>query len=263
MKIDLEGQTAIVTGAGGDIGAGIVEALAKCGANVAVTDLDMQAAQKVVFSMSAMFKGEYKAYQLDVSEQTDIKRVFSKICKDFGTIEILVAGAACAGEGKNYFETPMETARKIADVNIHGTGMCIKEALTYMLPQKYGKIITISSVAGREGTAGTPNYSISKAAMIALTQSVAKAHAKEGISANSVCPGYLLTNMWKKGIEKYSKILGKTPEETWQLLALDRMATGRAQEPADIGNAVAFLVSDLAKNITGQALNVCGGAKFN
>jgi len=132
-----------------------------------------------------------------------------------------------------------------------------------MLPKKQGKIVTLSSIAGRIGTAGTANYSISKAAIIALTQSVARAHAKDNINVNCVCPGYLLTNMWKKGIEKYSKILNKSPEETWKIMALNNIAMGRAQEPEDIGNAVAFLVSDLAKNITGQALNVCGGSRFN
>lgn len=263
MKIDLTGQTAVVTGAAGGIGRGIVEALAKCGANVAVTDINLEAAQEVVREFQEKYQGKMTAYALDIAEEEDIQQVFKHIQETLGTLDILVAGAAFAGEGKNYLETPMEAARKIMDVNVHGTGMCIKEALHYMLPRKYGRIITISSVAGREGTAGTPNYSISKAAIISMTQSVAKAHAKEGITANSVCPGYLLTDLWKKGLEKYSKILNKTPEETWKMLALDRMATGRAQEPEDIGNAVAFLASDLAKNITGQALNVCGGAKFN
>lgn len=263
MKIDLSGQTAVVTGAGGDIGAGIVEALVKCGANVAVTDINLTAARQVVDSLQNKYQVKLQAYTLDIANEEDIQQVFKEVKDDFGKLDILVAGAAFAGEGRNYLETPMEVARKIMDVNVHGTGMCIKEALTYMLPQKYGRIITLSSVAGREGTAGTPNYSISKAAIISMTQSIAKAHAKEGITANSVCPGYLLTNLWKRGVEKYSKMLNKTPEETWKILALDRMATGRAQEPEDIGNAVAFLVSYLARNITGQALNVCGGAKFN
>ena len=75
--------------------------------------------------------------------------------------------------------------------------------------------------------------------------------------------GYVLTEMWEKGVEKFSKIMGKTPEETWKILALDNIAMGRAQTPEDMGNAVAFLASDLAKNITGQALNVCGGSMFN
>lgn len=263
MKIDLSGQTAVVTGAAGGIGSGIVEALAKCGANIAVTDINLAAAQGLVEACQRQYQVTMKAYTLDIGVEAHIKDVFEEVHRDFGQIDVLVAGAAYAGEGKNYYETPMEAARKIMDVNVHGTGMCIKEALHYMLPRNHGRIITISSVAGREGTAGTPNYSISKAAIISMTQSVAKAHAKEGITANSVCPGYLLTDLWKKGVEKYSKILNKTPEETWKMLALDRMATGRAQEPEDIGNAVAFLASDLAKNITGQALNVCGGAKFN
>ena len=139
----------------------------------------------------------------------------------------------------------------------------LRQPWIYMLPRKYGKIITIASIAGRCGTAAVANYAISKAGMIAMTQSVARAHANQNINVNSVCPGYVLTEMWEKGVEKFSKIMGKTPEETWKILALDKIAMGRAQTPEDMGNAVAFLASDLAKNITGQALNVCGGSMFN
>jgi len=132
-----------------------------------------------------------------------------------------------------------------------------------MLPKKSGKIVIISSIAGRIGTPAVANYSISKAALIAMTQSVARAHAKDNINVNAVCPGYIYTPMWQKGVEKFSKILGKTKEETWQILALNDIAMGRAQEPEDISYATLFLVSDFAKNITGQALNVCGGSRFN
>ena len=263
MKIDLSGKLAIVTGAGGDIGEGIVDILASCGADIAVTDINMEIAEKVASEISNKYNNAAKAYRLDVSDEEEAKKVFAQVFQDFSRLDILVASAGVAGEGANYHQTPMEAARRILDVNLHGTGICIKAALDYMLPQKQGKIVTISSVAGRTGTVGTPNYSISKAAIIALTQSIARAHAKEGINANCICPGYIYTDMWKKGVEKYSKFLNKTPEETWKILALDRMATGRAQEPEDIGYAVAFFASELSNNITGQALNVCGGAQFN
>lgn len=263
MKIDLSNKIAIVTGAGGNLGEGIVDVLASCGADIAVTDISFDAAEATAFKISSKYNIIAKPYKLDISDEEEVKGVFAQINSDFSRIDILVANAGVAGEGANYYQTPMDDARRIIDVNLHGTGICIKAALDYMLPQKYGKIVTISSIAGRTGTVGTPNYSISKAAIIALTQSVARAHAKEGINVNCICPGYIYTDMWKKGVEKYSKFLNKTPEETWKQLALDRMATGRAQEPEDIGYAVAFFASELSMNITGQTLNVCGGAKFN
>src|SRR5690554_5401254 len=263
MKISLSKKVALVTGAGGGIGSGIVDSLANCGANVAVTDLDFARAEKVAKEIGEKYDVVVKPYKLDISVEDEVKSVFAEVNSEFSTIDILVSAAGFAGEGPNYYETSMDIARKISDVNLHGTGMCIKKALDYMIPKKYGKIVTISSIAGRVGTAGVANYSVSKAGIIALTQSVARAHAKQGINVNSVAPGYLLTDMWKKGVEKFSKRLNKSPEETWKILALNNMATGRAQEPEDIGNAVAFLVSDLARNITGQTLNVCGGAKFN
>jgi len=263
IHIDLTGQVAIVTGGAGDIGSGIVMCLAECGANVAITDLNLELAEIRAKEAAEKYGVKTKAYKLDISMEEEVSSVFAEINKDFSDFDILVNGAGYASEGKNYYETSMDTARKTVDVNLHGTGMCIKAALDYMLPKQSGKIVNIASIAGRIGTAGTANYSISKAAIIAMTQSIARAHAKEGIRVNGVCPGYILTNMWKRGVEKYSKLLNKTPEETWKALALDNMATGRAQEVEDIGYAVCFLASDLAKNITGQCLNVCGGARFN
>ena len=262
-QIDLKGQIAIVTGGAGDIGTGIVICLAECGANVAITDVNLEIAEMKAKEVAEKYGVKTKAYKLDISIEEEVNSVFADINKDFNGMDILVNGAGFASEGKNYYETSMEIARKTADINIHGTGMCIKAALDYMLPKQSGKIINIASIAGRYGTAGTANYSITKAAIIAMTQSIARAHAKEGVRVNGICPGYLLTSMWKRGVEKYSKLLNKTPEETWKIMALDNMATGRAQDVEDIGNAVVFLVSDLAKNITGQCLNVCGGSRFN
>jgi NAD(P)-dependent dehydrogenase (short-subunit alcohol dehydrogenase family) len=262
-QIDLTNKVAIVTGGAGDIGAGIAMCLAECGASLAVTDLNIEMADLKAKELAEKYGVKAKAYKLDISLEEEINNVFAEINNDFSSIDILVNCAGFAKEGKNYYETSMEIARKTTDINLHGTGMCIKAALNYMLPKHSGNIINIASIAGRYGTAGSANYSISKAAIIAMTQSVARAHAKEGVRVNGVCPGFLLTNMWKQGVEKYSKLLNKTPEDTWKMLALDNIATGRAQEVEDIGYAVCFLASDLAKNITGQNLNVCGGSRFN
>lgn len=263
IQIDLRGQVAIVTGGAGDVGTGIVKCLADCGANVAIVDLVQENAERLAAETSEIYGVEAKGYMLDISVEDDVKDVFNMVHKDFSSIDILVNCAAFANEGKNYYETPPDVARRTVDVNIHGTGLCSKAALDYMLEKKSGKIINIASIAGRIGTAGTANYSITKAAIIAMTQSLARAHAKEGVRVNSVAPGYLFTTMWKRGVTKYSKILNKSEEETWKLLALNNIAMGRAQEAEDIGNAVCFLASDLAKNITGQCLNVCGGSRFN
>lgn len=262
-QIDLSDKVAIVTGGAGNIGAGIAECLAECGANIAITDMDFDVVGKKAEDISEKYGVVCKAYKFDISVEEEIKKAFSEVIKDFNRLDILVNCAGHAKDGKNYYETPMDMARKTADINIHGTGMCMKAALDYMLPKGSGNIVNISSIAGRIGTAGSANYSISKAAIIAMTQSVARAHAKEGVRVNSICPGYLFTDMWRRGVEKYSKLLNKTPEETWKFMALDNIAMGREQDVEDIGNAVCFLVSDLSKNITGQCLNVCGGSRFN
>lgn len=262
ISFDLTGKIAVVTGAGGGIGGDIAKKLAEAGATVAASDINQESVDQVVAEINKA-GGKAKSYQLDISDEAAVNNVFDAVANEFGTIDILVAAAGISGEGPNFYQTPTEVARKIYDVNLMGTGFCIKAALKYMLPKKYGKIVTISSIAGRIGTPAVANYSISKAAIIAMTQSVARAHAKDNINVNAICPGYLYTAMWQKGVEKFSKILGKTPEETWKTLALDKIAMGRAQEVEDISYATLFLVSDFAKNITGQALNVCGGSVFN
>lgn len=262
IAFDLTGKVAVVTGAGGGIGGDIAKKLAEAGAAVAASDLKKENVDKVVEEITKS-GGKVKSYQLDISNEAAVYAHFDEVARDFGTIDILVAAAGIAGEGPNFYETPTEVARKIYEVNLFGTGYCIKAALKYMIPKKYGKIVTISSIAGRIGEPGVANYSITKAAIIAMTQSVARAHAKDNINVNAICPGYLYTPMWQKGVEKFSRVLGKTPEETWKMLALDNIAMGRAQEPEDISYATLFLVSDFARNITGQALNVCGGSRFN
>ncbi|HHW40664.1 MAG TPA: SDR family oxidoreductase [Syntrophomonadaceae bacterium] len=262
IAFDLTGKVAVVTGAGGGIGGDITKKLAEVGAAVAASDINKENVDQVVVEINKS-GGKAKSYQLDISDEAAVYAHFDTVANDFGTIDILVAAAGVSGEGPNFYETPTEVARKIYDVNLFGTGFCIKAALKYMIPKKSGKIVTISSIAGRIGMPSVANYSISKAAIIAMTQSVARAHAKDNININAICPGYLYTPMWQKGVEKFSKILGKTPEETWKMLALDNIAMGRAQEVEDISYATLFLVSDFSKNITGQALNVCGGSRFN
>ncbi len=262
IAFDLTGKVAVVTGAGGGLGGDIAKKLAEAGAVVAASDLIKDNVEKVVAEINDA-GGKAKAYQLDISDEKAVYDHFDKVAEEFNTIDILVAAAGLSGEGPNFYQTPSEVAKKIYDVNLLGTGYCVKGALKYMLPKKSGKIVIISSIAGRIGTPAVANYSISKAALIAMTQSVARAHAKDNINVNAVCPGYIYTPMWQKGVEKFSKILGKTKEETWQILALNDIAMGRAQEPEDISYATLFLVSDFAKNITGQALNVCGGSRFN
>ena len=262
-SIDLNGKVAIVTGGGGGIGCAIVRFLAECGADIAVTGRNMEKANRAV-KLASELGVKAKAYQLDITDEDMVNTVFTQIKEDFKRIDILVANAGKAGgEGLRYVDTSEMVAKSIVDVNMNGTGYCIKAAVNAMLQQKFGRIIVISSTAARQGTVAAANYSMSKSALISMVQSVAQAHGKDGIHANCVCPGYVRTGMWDKGIDGISKKYNISEDEAWEIIALNNTATHRSSEPEDIGAAVAFLASDLAKCITGQCLNVCGGSRFN
>ncbi|MDO4552948.1 MAG: SDR family oxidoreductase [Bacillota bacterium] len=263
LELDLRGKTAVVTGAGGSIGGGIARSFAQCGANVALLDYNLEAAAGRAAEITKQWEVFCKAYQADVSAEAAVKEVFAAVRGDFGSIDILCTAAGIVGDSDDYLRTPAADMELTLKINLLGTSYCLRAALEYMMPQKSGKIITISSIAGRMGVGDQANYASSKAGIISLTQSVAQFAAKSNINVNCICPGYLKTAMWEEGLQFYAAELNVSPEEAWQMVALDRIALGRAQEPEDIGNMAAFLASELAKNITGQAINVCGGSLFN
>lgn len=263
LELNLKGKTAVVTGAGGSIGGGIAMCFAQCGANVAVLDYDLAAAQTKAEEISTGCHVIAKAYQTDVSFETAVKDTFEAVHKDFGRVDILCTAAGIVGDTDDYLNTPASDMELTLKINLLGTSYCIRAALAYMMPQESGKIITISSIAGRMGVGDQANYASSKAGIISLTQSVAQFAAKANINVNCLCPGYLKTAMWEEGLQFYAEEMGITAEEAWKIVALDQIALGRAQEPEDVGNMAAFLASDLAKNITGQSINICGGSLFN
>lgn len=263
LELCLKEKTAVVTGAGGSIGSGIAMCFAKCGANVAVVDYDLDAAEAKAKEIATQCNVKTKAYQTDVSFEEKVKDTFEAVHNDFGSVDILCTAAGIVGDTDDYLNTPASDMELTLRINLLGTSYCIRAALAYMMPNESGKIITISSIAGRMGVGDQANYASSKAGIISLTQSVAQFAAKANINVNCLCPGYLKTAMWEEGLQFYAEEMGTTPEEAWKIVALDQIALGRAQEPEDIGNMAAFLASDLARNITGQAINICGGSLFN
>ena len=142
------------------------------------------------------------------------------------------------------------------------------EAVTpAMKRRRYGKIVNIASTAGRQGSLTSGPYSASKAGVINLTQTWSLELAEFGINVNAVCPGLLWTSLWERIARRFGTISGDeqgmTPREVFDRYVKRRIPLGREQTPEDIGNAVAFLASDYAENITGQALNISGGSHMN
>ncbi len=259
---DLNGQVAIVTGAASGIGRGIALRLAREGAVSVAADLDGQAAERVVQEI-VHAGGRGKALEADVSSERDVQRMFEQAVKDFGRLHILVNNAGIGTTGLIIDHT-LEDWEKSMSVNLKGTFLCSRAAAKIMIPARKGRIVNISSIAGKEGEEFIGGYCSSKFGVIGLTQVMAKELGRHGINVNAVCPGYIWTPMWEKMAvwfrENFRALSGKTPREIFEARVKSVTPLRRPQKPEDIAALVAFLVSEEAGNISGQAINVDGGA---
>ncbi|MBD3348551.1 MAG: 3-oxoacyl-[acyl-carrier-protein] reductase [Candidatus Eisenbacteria bacterium] len=241
----LESRRAVVTGGGQGIGRAIALKLASLGAAVAVVDLNAKAASSVADEIEGA-GGTARGYELDVAVPEHVDRVFAEICEDLGGIEILVNNAGVTRDCLIMRMTQADWDLVLA-VNLTGAFNCVRAVSRRMMSQRFGRIISISSVVGRIGNAGQANYAASKAGLIALTKSVAKELGKRGVTANAIAPGYIETPMTES-----------LPEKAREEFA-SRIALGRFGSPEDVANVVAFLASDEGDYVTGQTINVDGG----
>lgn len=241
-----ENKIVLVTGAGRGIGASIAKRFASEGAEVIVNySGNDEAVQKTVDEITAT-GGQAQKYKCSVNDSESVKVMIDEIIKKFGRIDILVNNAGITKDGLMLRMTD-EDFDRVIDVNLKGTFNCTKYVSKYMLKQKSGKIINISSVVGLSGNAGQVNYSASKAGIIGITKSAAKELSSRGITVNAVAPGYVDTDM--------TKVLSDNiRNEILKNIPLQRM--GNVE---DISNCVAFLASEDASYITGQVISVDGG----
>jgi 3-oxoacyl-[acyl-carrier protein] reductase len=236
---------ALVTGGGQGIGRSISLSLAEAGARVAVSDIQEEQAQIVAKEISQMNQ-EAIALKTDVAKQSDVQRSVKETQQRWGRIDILVNNAGVTRDNLLLRMKEEEWDLVIA-VNLKGTFLCTKEALSFMAKQRYGRIVNIASIVGVSGNAGQGNYSASKAAVIGFTKTTAREYALRGITANAVAPGFIDTSM--------TQILS---DETKQKL-LQQIPLGRLGSPEEIARVVRFLVSEDASYITGQVIHVNGG----
>ena len=248
--MNLINKVAIVTGAGRGIGKAIAIALAREGANVIVSDIDIRTAEEVAQEINSLNQHAL-AVQVDVSDSKKVSRMVQLAIKEFRKVDILVNNAAIIKRGsiENLEEDDWD---RVIDVNLKGTFNCMKAVVGIMKKQRYGKIVNISSIAGKIGDlASAPCYGASKAGMTCLAKSLARELASYGINANVVAPHAIETDMSKEwSEEKRESIIADIP-------------LGRLGEPEDIAEAVVFLVSDKAKFITGEVLDVNGGCSMD
>jgi 3-oxoacyl-[acyl-carrier protein] reductase len=238
----LDGQTAIVTGAATGIGEAIASRLARAGATVAIADRDATAAEETAARLPGAIP-----LQMDVSDAASVNAAVAKLFAHTGRIDILVNNAGIAGMAAPLWEQDELDWKRVFAVNVDGVFHCCRAVIGKMREQQYGRIVNISSVAGKEGNPRMTAYSASKAAVIGFTKSLAKEVATEGICVNAVAPAVVRT-----------KILEQlTPEQIGYMTS--RIPMGRTGEPEEIAAVVHFLSSRDCSFVTGQTYDASGG----
>jgi meso-butanediol dehydrogenase/(S,S)-butanediol dehydrogenase/diacetyl reductase len=253
MDLGLKDKIAIVTGGSAGIGRGIVERLVQEGAVVTIVDINIAEAEKA----AAEIGGDTQAIKMDITKKDEVESVVDKVIKKFGRIDILVNNAALSWP-RLFVEMTEKEWDLMCAVNLKGVYLITRPVLSKMVEQRYGKIISISSIAGKEGIAKFSHYSATKFAVIGLTQALAHEYAEFGVNINVVCPGVVRTPLWEDQLPGMAEEQGKSAEQVFQEFC-EPIPFKRPQTPEDIGSMVSFLASDLAKNITGQSVNVTGG----
>jgi len=266
--MQMEDKVVLVTGGASGLGRGISLVLAERGADAAVADIHLEGAEKVVGELVGLGH-KAKAFQVDVTKQTELGQLVADVVVHFGRIDVLVNAAGVIGApGFEDTTTSREEDWDLTfDVNVKGTAMASDAVAPHMKERRSGKIVNIASHAGRSGSGGGGAYGASKAAVIHLTQSFALDLASYDINVNVICPGTIWTPMWERIAERNKRnqpaLSYLTPREIFEKSIRERCPLGREQTPEDIGKAAAFLASDDAINITGQSLNVNGGSRMN
>ncbi len=243
--MELDGKVALITGAAQGIGKAIALMLAKNGADIVVSDINLDKAQETSREIEAMGRRSM-AIKVDVSKSEEVEQMVEKIINEFGKIDILVNNAGITRD-KLILRMTEEDWDTVLNVNLKGTFNCTKAVIRHMSKQKSGKIVNIASVSGEMGNPGQANYSASKAGVIGFTKTIAREFAQRGINVNAIAPGYIETPMTDVLPEKVK-------EELKKMIPLERLG-----KPEDVAQAVLFLVSEASSYITGQVLNVNGG----
>ena len=259
MDLNLKEKVALVTGASRGIGQASAVALAEEGCNLSICGRGKEALDETAKGLGG--KGvEVLAVQADVTKQEDNKNFVAQAVEKFGRIDILVNNAG-TGRLSDPMELPEEEFRYNMDLMLFGPVQCSREVIPHMRKLGGGRIINISSIFGKQ-PGGLLDYDAIKAAVIMFAKDLANYLAKDKILVNAVCPGPIRGPLWEGsgGLgDQLGHVLGMSGPEAIKWFAEQNIPLGYHGDPEDIANMVAFLASDKAKFITGQAINVDGG----
>jgi 3-oxoacyl-[acyl-carrier protein] reductase len=244
--MSLAGQIAVVTGGSRGIGRAICVRLAKMGATVYINFVSGEEAAETTKALIEQEGGKAVLCGFDVADAKAVQAAFKAIKKEAGRIDILINNAGITRDGL-MLRMKESAWDAVISTNLKGSFLCSKAAARFMMKQKSGRIVNISSVVGFSGNAGQVNYASAKAGLVGMTKSMAREFASRNITVNGVAPGFITTDMTKDLADEIKEQLQKE-------IPLSHLGA-----PEDIAGAVAYLVGDDAHYVTGQFIHINGG----
>ncbi|MCW5746963.1 MAG: SDR family oxidoreductase [Alphaproteobacteria bacterium] len=237
-----KGKVAVVTGGARGIGLACAQALAALGAGVALWDRDAAEAARAAATLS---RGAGTA--MDVTAETDVARALAETEKALGPVDILVASAGITGPNKTVADYGVNEWKQVIDVNLVGLFLCNRAVVPGMVARKWGRIVNIASIAGKEGNPNASAYSASKAGVIGLTKSLGKELATTGVLVNCICPAAIRTDIFKQMTEQHIAFM------------LSKIPMGRFATVEEAAALVTWLASPLCTFNTGAVFDLSGG----
>ena len=244
-KIDLAHRRAVVTGGAQGIGFSIAKRLLSCGASVSLWDRDASALAEAL--KVAAVAGNMDGLKVDVADPESVRAAVGATAEKFGGIDILVANAGIAGPNFKTWEYPIDAWRQVIDVDLTGVFLCCRAVVPLMIKQNYGRIVTVASIAGKEGNPNASAYSAAKAGVIALTKSLGKELASSNIAVNCITPAAARTRIFEQ----------VSPEHIEYMLS--RIPRGRFLQVEEVAAMVAWMVSEENSFTTGAVFDLSGG----
>lgn len=246
MFLDLTGKSAIVTGSAQSIGYAIAQRFANAGAGIVIADVDAVKAEQAAERLRAA--GAHAiAVTVDITQARQVEALVARTIETFGQVDILVNNAGITGGSMPLWEQTEENWHQVLEVNLTGVFLTCRAVIGPMRARRSGAIVNIASVAGKEGNPNLLPYSVSKAGVIALTKSLAKEVATDGVRVNSVAPAVIETPMLA------------TLTDDMVAYMCSKIPMGRMGKPEEVAAVVHFLASDAASFVTGQCYDISGG----